>query len=120
MALGGITLTIKVNGVDKVLKRINQDNYATRYHLHEATQEFTANVRHNREKRNGIQYDVHNVELIQEVFATITTPSYVRTVWTTIRNTKNDDWAAIGYMAVALADLTKVAGNVDDLLSWVG
>lgn len=120
MALGALTLTVKVNAVDKILKRVNQDNYATRYYLRESTGSITANIRHTRETRSGIQYEVHNVELVQEIFATETTKSVIRTVWYTIRNTKDDDFTAVGNLAIALPDLIKVVGNVDDLLSWVG
>jgi len=119
MALGQLTLTIKINAVDKILKRINQDNFATRYYLRETLGAYTANIRQSNETRGGVKYEVHNVELIHEVFATLTEPAKIRTVWYTIRNTKNDDFAAVGYLAIALADLVKVTGNVDDLLSLV-
>lgn len=120
MALGALTLTITIDSVDKVLKRVNQDNYATRYYLREATQEFVVLVRHSKERKNGVLYEVHNVEFINEVFATLTAPARVRSTWTTIRNVKEDDYAAVEANAIALADLLKVTGNVDDLLSWVG
>lgn len=120
MALGGLTLTISVNAVNKVLNRINQDNYATRYYLHEATQDFTANIRHSTEKRGGVMYDVHTVNIIQTVFATPTVPAKVRESWMTIRNQKDDSFSDIGYIPTALADLIKVSGHVDSLLGWVG
>jgi hypothetical protein len=119
MALGGNTITISVNAVNKVLNRINQDNYATRYYLHEATQDFTVNVRHSTEKRGGVVYDVHTMNIIQLVFATGTVPARTRESWITIRNEKSDDFTAVGYIPTALADLTKVSGHVDQLLGWV-
>lgn len=122
MALGATTLTIKINAVDKVLKRINQDNFTTRYYLHEATQEFTVNIRHSKEspQKNGALFDRHNVEIIQTVFATLTVPEITRSAYVVIRNSKSDDFTAIGYVPTAMADLLKVVGNIDDLLSWVG
>lgn len=119
MALGGTTLTIKVNAVDKILKRINQDNYATRYYLHESLADFNVNIRHSTETRSGVKYDVHNVDFIHTVFATLTEPAKVRQSWFTIRNLKEDSFTDIGYVAIAVADLIKVSGNVDDILSWV-
>lgn len=119
MALGGVSVTIKVNGVDKVLPRINQDNYATRYYLHEATQDFNVNIRHSTELRKQVLYDVHTVNIIQTVFATESTPEFTRETWQTIRNVKSDDFTSVGYIPIALADLIKVAGNVDALLGWV-
>jgi hypothetical protein len=119
MALGGNTITISVNAVNKVLNRINQDNYATRYYLREATQDFTVNIRHSTEKKGVITLDVHTVNIIQTVFATSTTPARTRESWMTFRNEKSDDFAAVGYIPTALADLIKVAGHVDSLLGWV-
>lgn len=121
MSLGATTITIKINAVDKILKRINQDNFTTRYYLHEATQEFTVNIRHSKEspQKNGTLFDRHNVEIIQTVFATDTSPEINRSVYVVIRNSKSDDYTAVGYVPTALADLLKVSGNVDDLLSWV-
>lgn len=120
MSLGALTLTVPVNAVNKVLKRVNQDNFATKYYLREATQEFTVDIRHSKEKRGGIEYQVHNVSLKVEVFATETAPTRIRDVWFTFRHTKVDDFSAIGHAAIGLADLIKVAGNVDDLLALVG
>jgi hypothetical protein len=36
------------------------------------------------------------------------------------RNERSDNFTNIGYDVIALADLVKVAGNVPDLLAWVG
>jgi hypothetical protein len=119
MALGALTLTISVNAVNKVLKRINQDNYATRYFLHEATQNFTVNIRHSVETSNGSKVDRHNVEIIQDVFATATAPAISRSAYFVLRNSGTDDYDAAGYIGTAVADLLKVAGNMSDLTSWV-
>lgn len=121
MSLGANTLTIKINAVDKILKRINQDNFATQYYLHEATEEFTINIRHSKEspQKDGTVFDRHNVELIHTVFATATAPAYTRVTYVVSRNTRADDFTAVGYDITGVADLLKVAGNVPDLLAWV-
>jgi len=119
MALGALTLTIKVNTVDKVLKRINQDNFATRYFLHESTQNFTVNIRHSVENSKGLQFDRHNLEIIQEVFPTATAAGITRSAYFVLRNSKTDNYDEAGYIGTAVADLLKVAGNMSDLTSWV-
>lgn len=121
MSLGANTLTIKVNGVDKILKRINQDGYATQYYLHEALEEFTVNIRHTREnpQKNGTVFDRHNVEYIHTVFATETTPSRIRVQYFVSRNTRDDDYTNVGYDVKAISDLIAATGNIPDLLAWV-
>lgn len=63
------TLTFTVNGVAKVLNRINQDKYSSEYYLRGTVDEFRANIRHTSyvDKR-GKKVDRHNVEFIQTVF----------------------------------------------------
>lgn len=121
MSLGANSITITINAVDKVLKRINQDNFSSRYYLHEALEEFTVNIRHSTESpmKDGTVFDRHNVEIIHTVFATETTPAYTRVAYMVTRNTRADDYTEVGYDITALADLIKVAGNVADLLGWV-
>lgn len=121
MSLGANTLAITVNAVAKTLKRINQDKYSTEYYLREATQEFTVNIRHSQEAvlKDGTQFDRHNVELIQTVFATESAPARTRVTYMVIRNKRTDDYTQVGYGIVAVADLIKAAGNVPDLLDWV-
>lgn len=120
MALGALTLTIKIGTTDKILKRINQDNFATKYWLHEATQNLTVNIRHTKETSKGLKFDRHNVEIIQEVFATATTPSITRSAYFVLRNSEHDDYDAAGLIGTSVADLLKVAGNMSDITSWVG
>lgn len=121
MALGANTITITVNAVDKVLKRINQDAFSTQYYLHEATQEFTVNIRHSKEspQKDGTVFDRHNVEYIHTVFATESAPARTRVTYMVSRNTRDDDYTQVGDDIEALADLIKDAGNIADLLGWV-
>lgn len=122
MSLGNLTLTIKINAVDKVLKRINQDKFETKYYLHEDTEEFTVNIRHSKESptKAGVVFDRHNVELIHSVFPTESAPGIDRVTYVVIRNTRADNYTQVGYDVTAVADLLKVAGNIPDLLGWVG
>lgn len=122
MSLGANTLTIKINAVDKILKRIRFDGYETQYYLREALEEFTVNIRHSKEapQKDGTVFDRHNVELIHTVFATATAPSRSRITYMVFRNTRDDDYTLVGYDVTAVADLLKVTGNIPDLLAFVG
>jgi effector-binding domain-containing protein len=121
MALGANTLVVPVNSVNKTLKRINQDQYSTTYYLHEASEEFTVNIRHSKEspQKDGTVFDRHNVELIHTVFATGSDPAYTRVVYIVARNTRSDDYTEVGYDIAAVADIIKASGNIADLLAWV-
>lgn len=121
MSLGTNTLTIKVNAVDKILKRINQDAFSTQYYLHAGSEEFTVNVRHTKEsaQKDGTVFDRHNVEYIHTVFATETARAKTRVTYVVMRNVRDDDYTEVGYDITAVADLLKVTGNIPDLLGWV-
>lgn len=121
MALGGLTLTVTINAIAKVLKRINQDNYSTQYYLREPTEEFTVNIRHSKEaiQKDGTQFDRHNIELINTVFPTETMPGKSRVQYIVIRNLRNDDYTAVKNDILGLTGVITGAGNIDDILSWV-
>ena len=122
MALGAATITVPVNAVNKVLKRIDSGTpYASEYHLKEATQSFTLYIRHSKSKATASKksVDFHNMELVQTVFATATTPEVVRRAFITVGNDYFDSSVDIGYVSKALTDTLNAAGNTDDFLSWV-
>lgn len=119
MSLGNNTLTLTIGEEPKVLNRINQDNYATRYYLHDGLQEFTVVVRHSREKLRGVQYDVHNIELQRVVFATLTAPADQQFCWFSVRNqasTPRTELADQNEALVALLD----SSTLTNLVNWVG
>lgn len=115
----GDTLTITVNAVDKVLKKINQDSYSAEYLLRETTQSFTAKVRHASEKSllDGKKVDRHNVEITQRVFPTEGNPlGTTRQAYTVIRNQVDDAAASVEYLSDALG--TYVNANGAALVGW--
>lgn len=119
MNLGSTSVTITVDGVDKTLVKIDSPNFGAQYYLREATQDFTLNVRHSREaiQKDGTRFDRHNVELINVVFATETTPARSRVAYTVMRNKRDDDYTAVADLNSALIDaLDGVA--IADLLAW--
>lgn len=107
MTFGTNQVTVTVDTVDKILSRVNQDNGGSQYYLHEATQEFTLNVRHSREGLlpDGTRFDRHNVEFIHTVFATDTTPAKERSQYIIVRNKRSDDYDDVADSAVALFGL---------------
>lgn len=121
MALGQATLTVPVNGTNKVLKRINQDEHSSEYHLKEAAQSFTVLIRHSKSKATPSKpsMDFHNMELVQRVFATPTAPEVVRRSFITVVMDYYDSNTDVGSISKALTDTLNAAGNTDDFLSWV-
>lgn len=45
----GATITVSYGGANKVLNRINQDNYGSEYYLREATIDYRMKIRHSKE-----------------------------------------------------------------------
>lgn len=68
------TITISINAVNKVLTRINQDNYSSEYYLRETTGEFRLRLRNSSysdKARGGRTVYRHNAELVQTVFPAV-------------------------------------------------
>ena len=116
----GSTLTVTVNAVAKVLNRINQDNYGSEYYLRAAADQYRCLIRHSKEAplADGRRKDRHNVEITHTVFATSTTPEYVRTVSFTIRCYETDDLTNMGYLFAGAVDYVDNATVQGDLLTW--
>jgi hypothetical protein len=113
-------LVISVNGVNKTLLKINQDNYGSEYYLREATQEFRAKIRHTTESAVVGTGKVHrsNIDVTQTVFSvTPGVPNNVRQVYLVLRNGENDTAADVGYLGVALTALM-VQARFEDLVAW--
>lgn len=119
MPLGGNSVTITLGEDTKVLSRINQDNYASQYYLHEATQEFTVNIRHTQEalQADGTRFDRHNVEIIHNIYPTDSLPGKSRTAYSVFRNKRGDDYASVAETFMALVGFTD-EDVMGDLLSW--
>lgn len=121
MPLGTNSITLTINGNAKVLVKINQDNFGSQYYLRETLQEFTVNVRHSKESPNtktGIQYDRHNVELVHTVFPTETVPARSRVVYLVARNTRDDDYGAVGEDMAGFVDFFD-GTTISNLLAWI-
>ncbi|DAD52253.1 coat protein [ssRNA phage SRR6960507_12] len=112
-------LVVTVNGAAKNLPRINQDSYGSEYYLEETSQSFRVKIRHSKEtpRKDGVQYDRHNVELTQTIFAVGAVPEYSFTTYVVIRHDKNVSTSFLGYLQVALNGLM-LAPFVTDLKGW--
>jgi len=83
---------VTINSVAKNLVRVNQDKYSSEYALRSATDEYLLNIRNTFSvpKGSSVRIDRHNVEIIHTVFATSTTPKFVRRTYVVIENQEGD------------------------------
>lgn len=110
------TLTLTVNSVDKVLVRINQDNYGSEYRLLTATEKYVLKIRHTlgQKASGGRVFDQHNVLVEHTVFATLESLEKTMTVSTTLRGEVGTAPANLDYLSDALGVL--VAANAAALV----
>lgn len=107
----GNTLTLPQAGGDKVLIKINQDQYSSEYLLRETLGEYRAKIRHNTVGPNSshdYEADKHNFEVVHTIFAAGDVPQYERKFYFVIE-TKPGDVAT--NLADAVADLMILTAN---------
>lgn len=116
----GATLTVSVNAVNKVLNRINQDNYGSEYFLRTATDSYRAKIRHAKESpaADGTKLDRHNVELVHTIFGTSGAKDTVRTAYIVLRVPENDDLTTLGYFVAGFVDYLDSSTVQSDVLTW--
>jgi len=110
--------TVTVNGVAKNLIRINQDRYSSEYVLKGALDEYRMTIRNSpnqTDKKRGVTFDRHNVELIHTVYAVApATRSYIRKAYFVFLNEQGDTLVDPQYITSALfaaftaANITKL------------
>lgn len=91
----GATITITINSVAKVLNRVNQDGYSSEWLLLEATGAYVVKLRNSKrvDAKTGQEMHRHNVEMTYTVYATSTTPEYVRKYYAVSEFPKETDLA---------------------------
>lgn len=111
--------TVTINAVGKNLVRINQDSYSSEYMLRSSTDEYRLRFRNTTYSPKGstVKFDRHNVELIHTVFATATTPAFVRKTYTVIENQQGDTLTDPRNVALGLFALLNSA-NIDKLMNF--
>lgn len=115
-----ITITLGgPGGTDRVLNKINQDNYSSEYLGRTSTDEIRMRIRHTKEssKNGNDPLDRHNVEVTQTVFATASDPEFTRQFYFIFRAMPNDTEADVVDVAEAVAHWTTSA-NLAKLLGW--
>jgi hypothetical protein len=113
-------LTITVNGVAKVLAKINQDGYSSEYRLLTNVDEFRLTLRNATytDKKRGAVIDRHTAQLTHTVFPIApATMSTVRKTYTVIENQQGDNLLDPRYNTLALSGLLSAA-NIDKLLAF--
>ena len=113
-------LVISVNGVNKTLNKINQDNYGSEYYLREATQSFRVKIRHTTEAGSTGTGKIHraNVEFTQTIFAVAPAVlDNVRTAYTVLRHGAADDAVNVGYLGASMSALL-IQARYEDLVAW--
>lgn len=101
------TLTITVNGVDKVLNRINDGDYSSEYYLRESLSQWTLKLRNSKytdKTRGGTLVYRHNIELVHNIFAVApATQGTVRKYYSILENDDADIIADSGKFAAGIA-----------------
>lgn len=97
---GTITITI-ATGEDRILNRVNQDNYGSEYQYNSATEGIVMKIRHSTDSvdGDGIAMRRHNVLIERVVFPTPTTAMEKYTCTGTFRHgTQNDPGKSASFM----------------------
>lgn len=89
-------ITVTVNSVAKQLVRINQDAYGSEYFLREALTEWRLKIRNTSyTDKAGVLVDRHNFEFVQTIYATSTSPSIVRKIYSVFEAHRSDTDAGV-------------------------
>jgi hypothetical protein len=89
----GDTITITINSVDKILKKINQDGYSSEYLLRDTDREFSLRIRNSKDKAvvNGFPQERHYITFTETIYEVVgTSPAYSRTITSTLLFDKTD------------------------------
>lgn len=121
--LGNSTLVITVNGVAKTLNKVGGGSeLSNRYFLREATQEFSAVVRHNLSAKSAVTgnpVERHNIEFVQLVFASGGTPQYANKAYFVMETeaAHPDIYATKGLLDAAVATSGQILTDLQGRLS---
>jgi hypothetical protein len=113
-------ITIAIGSDTFTCNLINNDNYGSEYFGVTTGSEVTVRIRHARLKpgASGVNYDSHNVEITQTVYADGTTPEFQRKCYVVLQNKRNDDATAAVDAWESLVDFLTDT-HLADLLAWI-
>lgn len=84
--------------------------YTGEYFLREALLSHRVTIRHNKTMKSGVEYDRHNLEVLQTVFAAGAVPQYLRKMYVVIENLPGDTYVE---HADAIADWSIASSNAN-------
>jgi hypothetical protein len=113
----GNTLVLPQVGGNITLVKINQDAYTSEYMFRTALTQYNAKIRHSKVKVGGVEYDRHNFEVVQTIFATSTVAEYKRKFYYVYEHLPSDTSVDLGDAVADLAIATSDAFMVS-LFGW--
>lgn len=113
----GSTLVLPQVGGDITLIKNNQDNYSSEYMFRNSTSRYVAKIRHSKVTVDGVEYDRHNFEVVQTIFAAGGVDEYERKFYFVYQNLPSDTSIALGD---AIADLAIASSDafLTSLQNW--
>lgn len=107
-------ITLTVNAVDKVLPRINQDNFGSVYRLKEADAEYQLTIRHTYEGKAGPgQYERHNADFMLTRFVGDARTPVIYQCYIVMRNPRNQSGVDTTQITKALAVWVNASAAAD-------
>lgn len=115
-----ITITI-ATGEDRILNRVNQDNYGSEYTLPGATDQCTLKIRHSQDSpdADGLVMKRHNVFFERIVYPTETTALQKQTYTATLRQSDRAAPNIVSDVAKGINAWLGTATNMQDLASGI-
>lgn len=116
------TLTITIaTGQDRILNRVNQDNFGSEYQYSSATEAISMKIRHSTDSvdSDGLVMKRHNVYFERIVFPTISTLLKKESYTATMRNDRYDDPAVVAGIAKGVNTWLNTSTNLVDLAAGV-
>lgn len=99
------TLTITIDGVARVMTRVNQDNFGSLYLLKDATQKFSLQFRNGTDKASPENLDRHTMVFEHTVYATSTASEKYYSMTSTLRCRQTSDPTWLGKVAAGFVTL---------------
>lgn len=111
-----ITITIAPSQ-DRILQRVNQDNFGSEYQFSNATEAIVMKIRHSTDSvdSDGLVMKRHNVYFERIVFPTISTLLKKESYTATMRHDRYDDPAVVGLIAKGVNTWLNTSTNLADL-----
>jgi hypothetical protein len=118
------TLTVNVNGADRVLTRVNQDGFSSAYRYRDAALNLDLAIRHSDRPtsgKTGIRTERHNVELKATTFTVVdgvTVSTQSKAYFTVENETGASATTPLNLLAALNTVFIASAGVPDRLLQW--